>query len=64
MKTENKKIKDFQVMAKLTLDISIPVSAKTIEEAVEKSKVLDEHDFVEILGEYMDGNYEITGVYS
>jgi adenosine deaminase len=57
------KQKDFEVQAKLELLVSVTVSAKNLDEAIEKSKGFRETDFVDILGDYMDGNFYISGVY-
>jgi len=50
-------------MSKIELNIIIDMSAKDLDEALVKSKDLNEHDFVDILGEYMDGKFRVTGVY-
>jgi hypothetical protein len=57
------KIKTYQVMAKVEVDVSIEVQATSLEEAIQKSSSLKEQDFITIDGEYLDGNFEITGVY-
>lgn len=57
------KNKTFSVCGKLELDISLDVSAASLEEAVAQSKKLDVDDFVEITGEYNDGNLRITGLF-
>jgi len=36
--------------------------ADSLEDALAKAKNLDEEVFVDVLGEYMDGEFEITGV--
>ena len=36
--------------------------ADSLEDALAKAKNLDEKVFVDVLGEYVDGNFEITGV--
>ena len=56
--------KDYTVQAKLDLVVSINISARSLEEALEKSKQLKVQDFVDILGDYIDGEMEITGMYS
>jgi hypothetical protein len=57
------KTKEYQVQAIIKTIVCISVSAKTLEEALDKSKALTEKDFITIDGEYMDGEYRITGVY-
>lgn len=57
------KERSYQIQAKLDLLVAIEVSAKSLEEALQKSSNLKETDFVEINGDYIDGNYRITGVY-
>ena len=57
------KQKDFEVQAKLELLVSITVTAKDLNEAVEKSKELHENDFTDFLGDYIDGSFRVTGVY-
>ncbi len=60
---KKEKIRDYEVQAKLTLYTSTTVSARSLEEATEKSKNLKEQDFVDFNGDYIDGNMRITGVY-
>ena len=55
--------KSYQVQAVLHLMVTVEVNAKSIDEAIETSKTFKETDFVEILGEYLDGNFNVTGVY-
>jgi hypothetical protein len=57
------KMIEFEVQAKLDLLVSTTVSAKSIEEALEKAKGLQETDFVEFLGDYIDGKFRVSGVY-
>jgi len=54
---------EYQVQAKLNLLIAIPIHAASLEEAVEASKKLEEADFVDISGDYLDGSMKITGIY-
>jgi len=58
-----KKLQTYCIQAKLSLIVSTEVSAHDLDEALAKSKEMNEDNFVEILGEYMDGNHTITGVY-
>lgn len=57
-----KKVYTYGVWAKTDHLINIEIKAESLEDAVAKSKELKEEDFVEVLGEYADGNFEITGV--
>lgn len=57
------KNKSFSIWAKLHLDVSVDIPAVSLEEAVQKSKELKEQDFVEILGEFNDGELEIVGIH-
>lgn len=56
-------LKKFTVSAVLNLNVTVDVTARSLEEALQKSKELKDHDFVEILGEYLDGSFEVTGIY-
>jgi len=57
------KNKEYQVQALVKAIVSVSVNAKNVEEALQKSKELKEEDFVEILGEHLDGDFRITGIY-
>jgi hypothetical protein len=57
------KLKSFSIWAKLNLDVLINIKAESLEDAVEKSKELKELDFVDIKGEFNDGNIKITGAH-
>jgi hypothetical protein len=57
------KNKSYQVVAKLELYVSAEIFAVGLEEAVQKAITLKEDNFVEILGDYLDGVCEVTGVY-
>lgn len=59
----NKKNREFQVQARLSLLVTASITAKDPEEAIQKAKTLEESDFVDIHGDYMDGNFRVTGVY-
>jgi hypothetical protein len=60
--TKNK-LKQFTVSAKLDLLVSVEVTARSLDEALEKSKSLKVQDFVDVDGDYLDGEMEITGIY-
>ena len=58
------KTREYQVMALITVTASIPIGAKSLSEAVEKSKELKEADFIDFNGDYVSGeDYRVTGVY-
>lgn len=56
-------IKKFNIQAKLDLLVSIEISARTLEEALLKSKELEVDDFININGEHLDSEMQITGIY-
>lgn len=56
------KYQTYSVWAKCYRDVTVEILAKSLEEAVEKSKELEDSDFVRVLGEYNDGSTEIYGV--
>lgn len=56
-------LRTYMVQGKLELMVGVEVSATNLEEAVSKSKSMDENAFVDMHGEYQDGNCRITGVY-
>ena len=53
----------YSVMAKLKLEVTVPVTAPSLEEAIAKARELKETDFVTIDGDYMDGDIKIIGLY-
>ncbi len=58
------KRKRYTVQARLDLLVTTEVLAESLEDAVEQTKKLGEHDFVDIPeGQYQEGSYTITGVY-
>jgi hypothetical protein len=59
---KNKVQKKFNVWANLRQTVSVEIVADSLEDALAKAKNLDEEVFVDVLGEYMDGEFEITGV--
>lgn len=54
----------YNVTARWCADLSVEISAKTLAQAVEKSKDLKLQDFAKVLGSYDDGNFAIKGVYN
>ena len=59
----SKNCKTYVVQADLKLTVGIEVKAKTLEEALVEARTLKETDFVDILGDYIDGSMEVTGIY-
>ena len=62
MSTKAQKTKEYQVYAVIHSWVSIGILAKDLDEAVAKSKNLEESDFVDTLGECIDGDFRIVGV--
>jgi hypothetical protein len=60
---EKEKLRDFEIQATLVLLVTTTVPARSLDEAVGKSKELKESDFVDFKGDYMDGKMRITGIY-
>lgn len=58
-----KKLKSFNIMAEIKTTASIIIEAESLIDAVEKMKLLKDEDFVTLEGEYIDGEFRITGVY-
>jgi len=56
------KLKSYGVWAECRRQVILTVKAKTLEEAVEKSKEFEDEDFVTVNGEYTDGETRIIGV--
>ena len=63
MKTQSKKLKSYEVQTVMHIMVTKSIMAKDIDEAVAVSKDLRESDFIDIQGDYIDGNFSITGVY-
>jgi len=61
--TNKDKLQTFYVSAKVLVDVNLPIKAMSLEDAITQSKELKETDFVNILGEYIDGSMSIQGVY-
>ncbi len=60
---EKEKPREFEVQARLVLLTTLTVSAKSLEEAMAKAGLLQERDFVEFAGDYIDGSMRITGIF-
>jgi hypothetical protein len=52
----------YQVYARLNLEVSVKIKAETLEEALKEARTMKEEDFVNILGEYLDGRMKVIGV--
>ena len=52
----------FQVWADIKTTTTLPVQATSLEEALTKARELKTIDFIEIHGEHIDSELEITGV--
>ncbi len=63
MADKPKKLQTYCIQAKLNLMVSIEVSAHDLDEALAMSKEKEVSDFVDIHGDYIDGNMRVTGVY-
>jgi hypothetical protein len=57
-----KKQQEFCVYAKSKEIVSVTITAENLDAAVAKAKEMKEHDFVEVLGECIDGSFELLGV--
>ena len=53
----------YNIMADLKLTVSMMLEARSLEEAIIATKTLKERDFIDILGEFIDGELKITGVF-
>ena len=58
----SKKLQSFSVWARLHIDATINIEAESMADALERAKELDEHDFVKILGVYIEGKFLVYGV--
>jgi hypothetical protein len=56
-------LKSFEIMAKVEVDCSITIDAASLEDALMKAKDLKEDDFVNIIGDWIDGSLDVYGVY-
>lgn len=60
----SKKNKTFMVYAKVRVDTGLPITAESMEDALEKARQLKIDSFVDIHGEHNDSEVEITGVWA
>lgn len=56
-------LKTYQITAIIEAVIGVDIKAEDFEDAIEKSKSLKVTDFVKPLGDYLDSNMKIQGVY-
>ncbi|KKK74511.1 hypothetical protein LCGC14_2883040 [marine sediment metagenome] len=52
----------YSVWAELRQTVTVDISAKSLDEALERAKELKEGEFVTVEGEYVNGKFEVTGV--
>ena len=57
------KHKRFMVYAKVENQVGVEVSATSLSEASDKAQTLKDDDFVEVLGEELDGAFRVIGVH-
>lgn len=57
------KTETYYVECRIGLCVGLEISARTLDEAVEKAKELKVTDAVDILGDNNDCNFTITGVF-
>ena len=59
----SKKQLRFFVEARVAVSVSVNISAKSLDEALEKAKQMKLEDFIEILGDHNDSNFALSGVF-
>lgn len=57
------KTQTYVIQAKIMVDTDAEINAVSLEEALEKSKELNIHDFITIDGNHNDSSLEINGLY-
>lgn len=57
------KTRTFFVQSKIDLFTTVEVTATCLEEALQVARELKTTDYVEIIGEHIDSEVEVTGVY-
>jgi predicted TIM-barrel enzyme len=57
------KLDIYTVLATVTIKCGVQVLANSLREAVTIAGKMDETDFVTVLGEYVDGECDVIGVY-
>jgi len=56
-------MKTYYIMAKVTANVHLAIKAKSLEDALEQSEILKDDDFINVKGEWVDGEHEIIGVF-
>lgn len=56
--------KTFRVVARVTMETDMEIACNTLEEAVAEARKLEVLDFVKPLGDHLDSNLEITGIWT
>ena len=56
------KLKSFRVWVECRRQVALTVKAENLEDALTKSKELEDDDFVTVNGDYIDGDTRVTGV--
>ena len=59
---EKQPTKQYSIQAVLNQCISVNVPARSLEEAIEKARGLDEGEFVQIVGELAESDFRVTAV--
>lgn len=62
MKADKPTTQTYTIQATLRLQLTVDIQAQSLEAALESAKQLKEKDFCTILGDYYDGEMEITGL--
>jgi hypothetical protein len=55
--------KTYNLRASIKVITAIEVQAETLEEALEKGRQLDTENFIRFLGDHIDSEFELTGIY-
>ena len=64
MAKQQNKARNYEIQARLVLLVAKTVSADSVEEALQHAKeFMSQEDFVDILGDNIDGSFRITGAY-
>lgn len=58
------KLKTYHIQADIKTLVSIEIKAENMRDAIAQSEALQVQDFITIDGEYIDGELDITGIYS
>lgn len=58
------KKKTYYIQADISVLTSVEVAADSLQDALDQAKLMKVSDFVEVPGDHIDSELEITGVYS